>query len=138
MGPPQFSYFIFEPSFKKAQSKFGFIRRSIVLSTLVLCCISSAKADWPQAIAAYKKGDYVTAQKHWHKLASKGDTTAQTNLGLMHRGGIGVSKNFDKALVWFKKAAVRGTIKARLQIGDMYANGVYAATIKVRTQRQSR
>lgn len=59
--------------------------------------------------AAYNKGDYEQAIRIWTALATLGNADAQNNLGVMYVMGIGVVKDDQEALKWFRLAAAQGT-----------------------------
>ena len=40
--------------------------------------------------------------------ANKGDRNAQYNLGVMYRDGQGVAKDYEQAVLWYRKAAEQG------------------------------
>jgi TPR repeat protein len=56
-------------------------------------------------------------------LAQEGDAEAQYKLGKMYYDGEGVTKNYQKAVEWLRKAAGQGLDKAQNSLGYMYANG---------------
>jgi len=72
---------------------------------------------------AYKKGDYVTAEKKFLEVAKKGDHRAMYALGSMYAGGTGVKKDYQKAYKWFSSAAKYGRIDAQYKLGLMYDEG---------------
>ncbi len=63
--------------------------------------------------AAYNKGDYAQAIKIWGPLATQGNADSQNNLGVMYVMGIGVTKDDQEALKWFRLAAAQGTEPAK-------------------------
>jgi uncharacterized protein len=50
------------------------------------------------------------------KAAHQGDVDAQYRLGLRDFNGKRVRRNYTKASVWFRKAAVQGHIHAQYQL----------------------
>ncbi len=46
--------------------------------------------------------------EYWQKAADQNFAYAQLNLGTLYCCGIGVDKDIDKAIEWFKKAAIQG------------------------------
>lgn len=58
-----------------------------------------------------------------NKYAEQGAPWSQNLLGEIYYGGLGVSKDDDKALLWFRKAAEGGNIYGMLNIGNMYLRG---------------
>lgn len=94
---------------------------ALLLSSIFTSTI--AHAGNPEAIAAYKAGDYATAYKEFSRQAKRGDAFAQSNLGLMYSNGQGVPQNYELAMSWFDKAAEQGDTSAQYCIGVMYHKG---------------
>ena len=80
-------------------------------------------ADFSTGLAAYKKGDYVTAAKEWRPLADDGDAVTQFNLGLLYLDGHGVPQDYAEAVKWFRRAAEQGYTEAQHNLGAMYGSG---------------
>ena len=57
------------------------------------------------------------------KAAEAGDISAQSNLGFMYAKGIGVEKNIDEAIKWYRKAAENGHLNSQFNLGVIYAKG---------------
>jgi hypothetical protein len=94
------------------------------LAIVLLAGISlPARADFDAGIAAYERGDYITAYREFRPLAMQGVSSAQYNLGLMYRDGAGVVKDYVEAVTWFRRAADQGIAEAQNKLGDMYNNG---------------
>ena len=66
------------------------------------------KPDFWAGNEAWNKNDYATALKHFRPLAEKGDARAQTKLGWMYYRGMVVTKDYKKAVKWYRKAAKQG------------------------------
>jgi len=60
--------------------------------------------------------------------ASKGDQTAQLQMGLAFDEGAGVIKDYEKAAKWFKQAANQGNSDAQTMLGYYYEKG-YGVTL---------
>ena len=58
-----------------------------------------------EGMRALKSGDYSNAMAHFQEEAAHGDKIAQQNLGVMYNNGLGVSRDVNKAMYWFKLAA---------------------------------
>jgi len=82
-----------------------------------------AWADFAAGLAAYQKGDYVTAAKEWLPLAQQGDPGDQFNIGLMYEQGQGLPQDYAEAFMWFKRAADQDYTKAQHNLGAMFATG---------------
>jgi TPR repeat protein len=83
-------------------------------------------------LAAYDRGDYVTALRLWRPLADQGDAVAQNSLGAMYYNGNGVAQDFKEAVKWYRLAAAHGNISAQLNLGAMYYEGEGVAEDLVR------
>jgi len=59
--------------------------------------------------------------------AENGQSTAMLNLGLLYEQGLGVARNFTKALEWYQKAANAGESEAYMRVGVCYEIGIGAA-----------
>ena len=78
------------------------------LLMLLLAVPHTVHAAYDEGYQAAKKGDYATAFKAFKKNAESGDVSAQYSLAVMYNDGIGVKKNPEAALFWFRKAAASG------------------------------
>ena len=67
---------------------------------------------------------WFTRQGWFKKAADKGDSTAQDNLGVMYRDGIGVSKTPSEAAKWFELSAKQGNPQGQGNLGQLYFEGV--------------
>lgn len=76
-----------------------------------------------KAMAAYKKGDFVTSMKEWRVLADEGYTTAQNMVGDFYYEGIGAPQDYVEAAKWFLLAAEKGLPFAQTKLGQMYNSG---------------
>ena len=89
----------------------------------LLFSAGSTWADWDDGVAAYKRGDYVTAYQEFRPLAEQGDAKTQFNLGIMYANGVGVTENDTEAVNWYHKAAEQGYADAQASLGFMFDNG---------------
>ena len=69
------------------------------------------------------KGDAAALTK-LRALAEKGDAKAQNNLGRMYDEGLGVPKDEDEAVKWYREAADQGHADAQNSLGVMYRTGL--------------
>jgi len=100
------------------------MRRLFWFLSLPLAAISiSSAADFAAGLAAYQKGDYVTAANEWRPLAEQGDRIDQFNLGLLYLDGRGVPMDLSQAVKWISRSAEQGYDKAQLNLGAMYSSG---------------
>ena len=66
------------------------IAATLAVVGALLFSAGSAWADWDDAVAAHKRGDYATLLQELRPLAEQGDVMAQTSLGIMYANGYGV------------------------------------------------
>lgn len=57
------------------------------------------------------------------KSANSGVANAQFLLGDLYVDGVGVNKDYEKAMFWYKKSAAQSYPMAMYSVGAMYANG---------------
>jgi len=93
------------------------MKRLMLASAFLLIASGSAWADFNEALAAYRKGDFETAMAEWAILAKYGDAAAQTNIGEMYLRGEGVKKDRDLAIYWFRRAADHDFAEAQYRLG---------------------
>ena len=100
------------------------MKKLLLILVLTVICSSVARAgDFDDGVMAYQKRDYVTALTLFFTLAEQGHATAQFNLGVMYENGIGVIKDFKKAVGWYRMAAEQGYVKAQFNLALMYEDG---------------
>lgn len=76
-----------------------------------------------EGVRLYKAKDYAGAAKIFIKLAEKGDSKAQLQIGYQYEYGEGVKTDPQEAAKWFKKAAEKGNAAAQSNLGGMYEDG---------------
>ena len=79
--------------------------------------------DVAAAMAAYSKGDYVTALRLLRPRAEQGYPEAQYNLGAMYELGQGVLQDHTAAMSLARKAAQQGHVMAQIHLAHMYYTG---------------
>ena len=62
--------------------------------------------------------------QHLLKAAEDGHAQAQFDVGLAYQDGKGVSKDYAKAVDWYRKAAAQGFAEAQNSLGAFYRNGL--------------
>lgn len=65
-------------------------------------------------------GDHENAFHHIELAATQGYSNGQNNLAWRYQNGIGVEKDLDKAIVWYKKAIDQGLPSAMNNLGTLY------------------
>ena len=79
--------------------------------------------DFDDGLAAYERGDYLTAADLWRPLAENGDPEAQYRLGELYRLGRGVPEDPAIAGRWHLQAAEQGHGMAMYYLALMYYRG---------------
>ncbi|MEN3976486.1 SPOR domain-containing protein [Emcibacter sp. SYSU 3D8] len=92
-----------------------------LLGTALLLAVTAvpARADFQAGAAAYARGDFRAAIDAWAPDAEQGDPSALFNLGQMHRLGVAVDKDLDKAEEYYRRAAEQGHVGAQANLGSM-------------------
>ena len=67
---------------------------------------------YSRARESFLVGKYKTAVTLFEPLAAKGNDEAQYTLGYCYYNGLGVDKDLDKAMQWFKKSAKQNNLNA--------------------------
>src|SRR5207244_10952874 len=87
--------------------------KSLVLVLVFLAWfVTPAIADFDAGMAAYQRGDYVTAFREFKPLAEKGAAYAQNILGVMYNKSQGVPQDYEQEHMWFNLAAAQGVKQA--------------------------
>jgi TPR repeat protein len=102
------------------------------LSTLLVMFMASillfggqarAEEEIEIAVAALDAGRYQVAQEGFEMLANRGNTDAQTLLGIMYSEGMGVRLDIQQARYWLSRAAHQGGHSAQFLLGLSYLGG---------------
>jgi TonB family protein len=56
--------------------------------------------------------------------AEQGNVTAQFDLGMAYRYGLGIQQNSVEAAKWFRISAEKGNARAQFELGKMYEEGI--------------
>ena len=101
------------------------MKSALLTCILSFCLVAPGLADAAEdALDAYYRGDYSTAEALFREAAEQGDAGSQFALGTMYDTGRGLPQDFAKAIKWYRKAAERGEGLAQLRLGVMYEKGV--------------
>ena len=95
----------------------------LTLAVLLGSLVTGCGADFDKGLDAAQSGDFATALREWKPLAEQGNASAQFNLGLMYRKGLGVPQDYKTAVKWYTLAAEQGYADAQYNLGVMYGNG---------------
>ena len=63
------------------------------------------------------------AYKWLVKSSEANDSTAQFNLGYMYSNGVGVKKDYTKAIEWYRRSAEQGHASAQMSLAVSYLSG---------------
>lgn len=96
---------------------------SPIFAVFFLMASTGAQAGLQEGIDDYGKGNYPAALKEFEPLAAGGNAPAQSNLGFMYANGQGTPQDYEKAAMWYRKAAEQGEVDAQSNLGAMYASG---------------
>lgn len=112
----------------------GTIRRRIVLC-LALTALSTGDASavaapgtnskaFEDGVAAYTTGNPARARRLWARLAVKGHTLAQYNLGILYSNRKDAPREYDLAMKWFATAARSGFGPAFVNLAILHEYGL--------------
>lgn len=79
--------------------------------------------SWEDGLKAFARKEYAAAAKLFRPLAEKGSAVAQYRIALMHKMGLGVSKDRKQAQKWSRLAAKQGNTDAQVLLGSLYYKG---------------
>lgn len=78
---------------------------------LIIVAVASlsfpARADFEAGWRAYQAGELAEAVETWKTAAEQGDARSQYNLGVLHDRGVGVERDLQGALDWWRRAALQ-------------------------------
>ena len=91
----------------------------LLMSILAVWSVSggSARADVPDALRAYQRGDFEAAAAELMPFAEKGDPRAQFAIGRMCFYGQVLAQDARAAAAWYRRAAEQGYAPAQLAYG---------------------
>lgn len=98
-------------------------RKHLALCVLLLAVGPAFAGPYEAGETAYQNEDYPLALSLWEPLAKQGDPAAQTKLGHMYHWGIGVSRDTQKSIKWYRLAAEQGYTDAQVFLGINYHRG---------------
>lgn len=73
--------------------------------------------------AEFKMGRYDDARRVWEALATKGNSEAYFNLGILSEDGLGTPQDMQQALALYEQAARGGSRAAQYRLGLVYSTG---------------
>ncbi len=97
---------------------------SVLVALLALGAAPARSADSANAYSAFERGDYSTALSEFRARARKGDPYSQYNVAVFYADdGLGVAKNYEESVKWYRKAAGQGHAEAQFRLSLMYIYG---------------
>ena len=81
----------------------------------------TVKDQYIKGLKWYEQGEYNIAKKFWKPLAQSGDCDSQYGVGLLYLKGLGMGRNYDKAIALWQDAAKRGHGQAQNGLGAIYS-----------------
>ena len=70
--------------------------------------------------AEFKMAHYAAAKRIWEALDERNFGEAAFNLGILYEDGLGVPRDIDRALGYYRRGAILGSPKAMFRAGVMY------------------
>ena len=103
-------------------------RSTRVIALIAAIGTASHAADptsrFEQGLAAYRDGDGLAAGEFWQPCARDGDAHCQYALGVLFDDGAAEwPADFQRALIWFRRAARQNHLDAQIRLGFIYAVG---------------
>ena len=80
-------------------------------------------ARFDEGVAAYDAGDYRKAFDIWLPLAQNDDLAAMRNVALLLRKGQGTTRDPERAIYFYERAAQGGLTSAQVNAAFMYLDG---------------
>ena len=84
----------------------------ILVAGLTINAPVAQAGKWEDGVKAFARKEYAAAAKLFRPLAEKGNAVAQYRIAMMHKMGLGVSKDRKLAQKWSMLAAKQGNPEA--------------------------
>ncbi len=97
--------------------------RATLTASLLTIAVVAVAGPYEDGVAAYVRGDYVTALRLIRPFADQGMAAAQNNLGFMYYKGQGLPQDYAEAAKWFHLAADQGYAPAQNNLGNLFVLG---------------
>lgn len=110
-------------------NKIEYFMRRILLILSWFLCVNAFALPSQEAIKFFNEKQYLKAIPLFEKRAETGDAKSQSYLATIYLNGLGVEKNFDLALNWASKSAVKNDPTGQAIMGYLYLHG-YAGLVK--------
>jgi TPR repeat protein len=96
---------------------------SVMLLLSILVSGQAAAASFTRGLDAFDRGKYKEALHEFAPLAKQGNARAEYRLGIMYAMGLGVARDYAKAVEWLKKSAEQSNASAGNDLGTLYDQG---------------
>ena len=93
------------------------------LTFTALPAFSQESGGFEAGVTAYENGRYPDAIAVWEPLADKGDINSLNMLAQLHRLGLGVQQDDEKAFELYEMAAERGSDEAQVNVAFQLLTG---------------
>ena len=90
---------------------------------ITLFSIQTSSADLQKSLENAQNGEFASSINEFKKLSELGDASAQYYLGQSYIYGLGVKKDYTKAVQYLELSAEQGFTYAQFDLGRMYYNG---------------
>lgn len=80
--------------------------------------------------AEFKMARYASARRIWEALDQRNFGEAAFNLGILHEDGLGVPRDIERALGYYRRGALLGSPKAMFRLGLMFWLGAPGVAIE--------
>ncbi len=105
-------------------TKFKYPFKSIVIVVLLYAMPVTLFADaYDDGLAAFKGKDFAAAREIWSAENLKDDARAQFSLGRLYMRGLGVLRNYETGVSYYRRATEMGYISAQFNLGLAYFQG---------------
>ena len=106
------------------------LAKGMFLNLLIGFCVSFVFISSSFASSQQPSPSEIVPEKYQEVLnkAKTGDVNAQMKLGLLYYSGVGLEKNYQSALHWFKIAAEKGHPGANYMLGKIFLSGIGVKT----------
>lgn len=79
--------------------------------------------------AEFKMAHYASAKRIWEALDERSFGEAAFNLGILYEDGLGVPRDMDRAMGYYRRGAMLGSPKAMFRTGVLYWLGAPGVTM---------
>jgi len=80
--------------------------------------------------AEFKMGHYASAKRIWEALDDRNFSESGFDLGILYEDGLGVPRDIDRALTYYRRSAMLGSPKAMFRLGVLYWLGAPGVPIQ--------